>query len=450
MRRVSLWRTTPFRVGLLIAGTAVVLYLVIMLVVVTEVRARVQEIHDRSVTEVFQLIKTQAENTGTEGLAEGVNAILRQRSADRLLILLRDARGSALVGNMAPLALADGWSMVPGAELGRPDVGTYRFFSGPVGPFQLAVGAANDQVEETLAVIKSTLGWPGLAALIVALVLAARVAHGIRNRQAAFQSAMTRIAEGDLTARIALSGADDDIDRLSAAINAALERLEAVVEGMKQVSTDIAHDLRTPLTRLTQHLAGASARLQAGEDPATELEAALAESAGIDRTFDALLRIAQIESGARRERFRKVDLRGLAGEVTETYAAVAEDAGMTLKTELPEAPAYVLGDRELIVQALVNLIENAIRHCPAGTAIACRVTPGPGLEVRDNGPGLPPAERAKVTRRLYRTDKSRKTPGSGLGLALVKAVADLHGATLTIDDAAPGLVVRLEFQAAPA
>jgi signal transduction histidine kinase len=450
MRPVSLWRTTPFRIGLWVAGTALVSYLVVTVLFATEIRARVQEINDRSITEVFRLIRAQAETTGAEGLAGGVNALLRERGTDRLMILVRDSGGAALVGNMRPLDLPEGWSTVPGAALGRAEVGTFRFFAGPVGPFVLAVGASNDEVAETLAVIRSVLAWAGVVAAAVTLALAARIAAGIRARQAGFQTAMGRIAEGDLAARIPLSGRDDDIDRLSAEINAALGRLETGVEALKQVSSDIAHDLRTPLGRLDRHVATAMEQTRRGRDATAELEAAQDESAGIAATFEALLRIAQIEAGARRARFRPVDLAEVAREVVETYQPVAEDAGLRLDLGRGGAPAQVPGDRELLVQALVNLVENAIRHCPAGTRVSVSLLPGPALVVRDDGPGLPEAERAKATRRLYRGDKSRGTPGSGLGLALVKAVADLHGATLALEDAGPGLAVRLRFPAGAA
>lgn len=443
----SLWRTTPFRMGLMIAGTALVSYLVIILLVGTEVRSRIQEINDRSILEVFRLIKNQTETTGIDGLADGVNAILRERGTNRLLILVRQADGQPVVGNMTPLALTEEWSTVPGPAVGHPEVKTFRFHAGAIGPFQVVVGASNDEVEETLSVISSVLGWSGTIALVIALAFAAWAARGIQRRQSLFQSTMSRIAEGDLKARIPLSGQDDDIDRLSASINAALDRLESGVDAMKQVSSDIAHDLRTPLGRLERHLGETMSRIEAGGDPRDPLQAAISESENIEQTFDALLRISQIESGARRAHFAKVDLRALCSDVAESYVPVAEDAGMTLETLLPEAPVPVSGDRELLVQSLVNLIENAIRHCPPGTRITCRLTPGPGptLSVRDTGAGLPAEERAKVTRRHYRADKSRFTPGSGLGLALVKAVADLHAAELSIDDAAPGLVASLTF-----
>ncbi len=213
------------------------------------------------------------------------------------------------------------------------------------------------------------------------------------------------------------------------------------------MSSDIAHDLRTPLNRLRINLLEAAQKLASGENPEDDLTAALAQGETIDQTFTALLRIAQIEAGARREKFAPVDLAALVADVADVYANVAEDAGSSLAWET-HGPMWVMGDRELLTQTFANLIENAIRHCPPGTAIALAVqAEGEHVtaSISDTGPGIPVAERDKVLRRLYRLEKSRTTEGTGLGLALVKAVTDLHGAKLILTDAAPGLRVIMQF-----
>jgi signal transduction histidine kinase len=245
-----------------------------------------------------------------------------------------------------------------------------------------------------------------------------------------------------------------DLNQIGHQINATLDRLQRSMERSNQISTDIAHDLKRPLGRLQQRLDTAlrSARTEAQLQAA--IEASLGEIGIIVETFDALLRIAEIEAGARRLRFTIVDLQQVLGDVAEVYQAVADDAGDIFVSRLGAArSAKVLGDRELLVQLFANLIENAIRHCPKGTTIVLSLREERSVivaEVCDTGPGIPVEERDKVFHRLYRLDKSRSTPGSGLGLSLVAAIAELHNAQITLDDDAPGLRVSLRFQPAPA
>jgi len=235
---------------------------------------------------------------------------------------------------------------------------------------------------------------------------------------------------------------------VSSQVNAALDRITALMEGLRQVGYDIAHDLRTPLNRIRIILENASGKPGA-EVLGGDLEEALVELDRTTQTFDALLRIAQIEAGARRQRFRSVDIASVIGDVHDAYAEVAVDAGKTL-TLLPSVGGAVDGDRELLVQLVANLVENALTHTRTGA----RITLGSSVSdtrttitVADDGPGIPADERDRVFRRLYRMDKSRSTPGSGLGLNMVKAIADLHGADVMLGDAQPGLIVSIRFPA---
>jgi signal transduction histidine kinase len=242
------------------------------------------------------------------------------------------------------------------------------------------------------------------------------------------------------------------MDQLAINLNAMLDRIEVLLDSLKRVSDDIAHDLRTPLSRLRRGLESARESARAQKDCGPELEDAITEVDAILETFSALLRIAQIEAGTRRAAFGEVNLRQVATDAVQTYVAVAEDRRQQVSADL-DGTVTVQGDRELLTQMIVNLIENSIRHCPAGTRISVRLaseSEGPVLTVSDNGPGIPPAEREKVLRRFYRLETSRTTPGSGLGLALVKAVADLHGAGLDLANNAPGLRVTVRFRNQPA
>jgi signal transduction histidine kinase len=241
--------------------------------------------------------------------------------------------------------------------------------------------------------------------------------------------------DGDLARRLPVSGRDDEFDRLVGTVNTLLGRIEALVAAQRQVTDDIAHDLRTPLSRLRQRLEGALAvRRDPAADEAIYAEA-LAELDEVLATFGALLRIARAESGASRDRFAPVDLSALVAALAETYAAPAEEGGLSLRSDV--APGVTLpGDAALLRQAVANLLDNALLH--GGTTVTLRLAPGPVISVADDGPGIPPAEREAVTRRFYRLDSSRGTPGTGLGLALVAATARLHGGMLRIEDGPQG------------
>jgi signal transduction histidine kinase len=252
---------------------------------------------------------------------------------------------------------------------------------------------------------------------------------------------------GNLARRIALRGTSDEFDRLSANLNEMLDRIQMLMDGLRQVSNDIAHDLRTPLTRLRQRLELARTKATTVADFETAVDKAIAETDEILDTFGALLRIAQIEAGTRRAAFTDVDLSGVCQTIVETYAAVAEDHQHALESRIAEG-VTVQGDRQLLTQMIANIVENALRHTPDGTRIELELAglpAAPVCTIRDNGPGIPEPERQKVFRRFYRLDSSRATPGSGLGLSLVAAVAELHRIAVEIGDGQPGLKVTLRF-----
>jgi signal transduction histidine kinase len=257
--------------------------------------------------------------------------------------------------------------------------------------------------------------------------------------------------EGDLSRRIPLGGSGDDFDQLAASLNHMLARIEALMAGVRQVSDNIAHDLRTPLTRLRTKLEMLRSELGEDHPVGAAAEETIADAEEMLTTFNALLRIARIESGGRRAAFARVDLAPLMADVAELYEPVAAERGLRLHLDSAEA-AWVIGDRDLLFQALGNLVDNAVKYTPEGgrVELSLRATDQALIiEVADNGPGIPQALRGEVFRRFYRADHSRSTPGSGLGLSLVQAVVQLHGATIDLLDNAPGLRVRLRLDPAP-
>jgi signal transduction histidine kinase len=259
------------------------------------------------------------------------------------------------------------------------------------------------------------------------------------------------IMQGNLSRRLDVGNRGDEFDELAHHVNDMLDRIQRLIENLQQVSNDIAHDLRTPLTRLRQRLElalSADARCGVTECPmAGEIEKAIAEADILLDTFSAMLRIAQIDSGSRRAGFRTVDLSGLLKSLADTYGPVAEDTHHEIRAQI--APGVsVNGDAELITQMCANLIENAIEHTPEGSTISVRLAPTSPhvlVVVADDGPGIPPAMRDRVCKRFVRLESSRTTAGSGLGLSLVAAIAHLHGIDLDLGDNQPGLRVILRF-----
>ena len=257
------------------------------------------------------------------------------------------------------------------------------------------------------------------------------------------------VADGNLGQRIPLTGSGDEFDRLAGTLNRMLDRIGALLDGLRQVSSDVAHDLRTPLSRLRQRLEKAQLQATTAETYREAVGRALSEVDSILDIFSALLRITQIESGARRSSFTRVDLTEVMRHVGEAYGASIEEQGRTLSTRLAGDVA-IHGDRQLLIQLFANLIENALQHTPEGSHIVLTLETDAGsalAQVADDGPGIPQTEQAKVFRRFYRIDKSRAGSGHGLGLSLVAAIADLHGAAIALHDNHPGLRVSLTFPA---
>jgi signal transduction histidine kinase len=286
----------------------------------------------------------------------------------------------------------------------------------------------------------------GLVVLILGLIGAGIIGAGALGRIDGVTRAIERIVVGDLSERLPSGGTDGDLDRLIRVVNRMLDEIERLMHEVKGVTDDIAHDLRTPLTRLMAGLERARRRATSADEYADAVDEAIVESKGILATFGALLRISEVEAGARRAGFMTVDLNTVAADVTDFYEPLAEHKGIALSLETDGVSAEMPGDPSLLFEAIGNLVDNAIKYTPSGGRVALRIFGGNdrlGIEVSDTGPGIPEAERGMALRRFHRLEKCRHTPGSGLGLSLVVAVARLHGLHLAIEDASPGCRVTL-------
>ncbi len=287
--------------------------------------------------------------------------------------------------------------------------------------------------------------------MLLATVGALIVRSLFRRTLANISETTAAVAAGDLTQRVRLAGTADEFDLLAETINDMLDRITRLMDGVRQVSNAIAHDLRTPITRARARLEDAALHATSDAELRAAIERATAELDGVVAVFKALLRIAEIEAGARRSAFTRFELTPLLQDLAELYGAVADERAIRLVATL--APGLsVFGDRALIQQAVANLLDNALKFAPSAGLIRLEAQPeGAGIEiaVADQGPGIPAAERAHATERFFRGEAARHTPGFGLGLALVQAVAQLHGGSVRLTDAAPGLRAVLFLPSAP-
>ncbi|MCT7376046.1 sensor histidine kinase [Chelativorans salis] len=295
--------------------------------------------------------------------------------------------------------------------------------------------------------LMAALGMMGFGALLIWYFVGRRALKRIDNVSAASR----QIMGGDLSRRLPVSGAGDEFDRLSENLNAMLDRIAALNEGLKQVSANIAHDLKTPLTRLRNR---AEAALNRREDEAAcreALEQTIAESDQLIRTFNAILMISRLEAGYSAETTKSVDLSAIVADVVELYEPAAEEMGVELKAEA-DVPMRIDGNRELIGQALSNIVDNAIKYSagganekPAVSVSLQKQADAVRMTVRDNGPGIPEADRERATERFVRLEASRTQPGSGIGLSLAKAVMTFHGGSLELSGDGEGLSVAMVF-----
>jgi signal transduction histidine kinase len=442
-------RSTPVR----LAGFYLILFLLSLaggnIVAYNMVAAYLYERLDSHVMERYREIQSAYEARGVDGATAMIGSHGPAIRGQETLYLLRGQDGDFLAGNFRVPSVPAGFSTFTAKDDGGNDT-NYRLYKGRLGDQELMVGVSYDDTNRLRWIALVSFGSATAIVLGAGLGGGAFLAFRTRRRIAVLSETMKLVGEGRLATRLPVSPRDDDLDALAVDVNSALAQLEASVAAMKQVTTDIAHDLKTPISRL--YLTLENAIEQSDGDAATKarLETAIAEVLQISGTFESLLRISQIEAGAKRRGFAHVRLDQLLEEMLEIHLPIAEEAGkhLSLLPGRDRPRSSVFGDHDLLRQMCANLIANAIRHTPKGTRIALafgREQDRPFLLVADNGPGIPEEEREKVFKRFYRLEKSRTTEGTGLGLSLVKAVADLHGARILLTDRSPGLTVRVVF-----
>jgi signal transduction histidine kinase len=383
----------------------------------------------------------------------------RARRPGSSLYLVTTFAGEALAGNVTALTpgILDnpGWTETVYHRIDETETGDHpghealvRVFQLP-GGFRLLVGRDLDERERLYHIVLSAGRWSVAIVIVLGLAGGLFVTRRVLRRVDAMTETTRTIMTGDLGERLAVAGTGDELDRLAENLNAMLERIEALMSGFKEVSDNIAHDLKTPLTRLRNRSEEALRTAKSEAEYRAALEATIEESEGLIRTFNALLMIARAESGQARDDMSEFDAAEIAHDVGELYEPLAEEKGIALKVEA-DAPAKVKGNRELVSQALANLVDNAIKYTEPNGAAANGTTPeiivralNEGdrilLTVADRGPGIPEGDRGRVVERFVRLEQSRSQPGSGLGLSLASAVARLHGGELILGDNQPGL-----------
>jgi hypothetical protein len=397
-------------------------------------------------------------DAGRAGLVEAIEERLAvDVQNESIYLLTEEPTGRRLAGNLD--------RMPPGSPEGpwfRTRVihdgveAEARLHVTQLGGLRLLIGRDETERQQLQVLLTEGVIWASSAVIVFAVTGAWVLRAVLTSRMRPAFTTIAAIAGGDLSSRVALSDRGDEFDRLAATMNRMLDRIGTLMEGVRGVSDAIAHDLRTPIARarakLEEALAATApdAMTPEGEALRAAVEQGIADLDNISRIFQALLRIAEAEAGARRAAFAPFDLSAVLADAAEIYEATAEARGQRLATELP-GRLEMVGDRDLLIQAVANLLDNAIKFTPEGGTVRLQagLAPGDGpgagggpggieIAVTDDGPGLSPEDRAHAGQRFFRADKSRGTPGSGLGLSLVRAVAHLHGGTLHLEDAVPG------------
>ena len=393
---------------------------------------------------------------GRSALMVAIERRISDKRFDGAYYLLTDAQLTPRAGNLSPwpasLQDATGWHTLSGRDWNADaaDAPALRAFveTLPDGS-HLLIGATIGDLDAFARNIATALVAGGLLLLVIAAVASVSVTRRTVGRIESINATSRAIMQSGLGERIPLRGTRDEWDQVAENLNQMLDRIEVLMDEVKQATDNVAHDLRTPLARMRGRLEKASARARAAKTDQALIADTIADLDAVLRIFTSLTRISQIEASGGRVAFRPVDLSEIAGKVVELCDAAVEERGGRL-TLTVDGPAVINGDRDLLFDALANLVDNGIKHGHPGGRVAVEIVRDDEtatITITDDGPGIPLEEHSHVFKRFYRLERSRQTPGNGLGLSLVAAVARLHQAEVVLIDNTPGLTVRLSFPA---
>ncbi len=454
--RLRLFRTTAFRLAAIyLAVFTIFAGFLIFYIAKNTTQIMTQQIRETVNTEI-NVLANQYRNGGIVRLSRAIDRFSRRPGASLYLVTSRD--GEIIAGNI---------SFVPSEIIENPNpelrtipyrrldedrefsshVAVARVFALP-GGYRVLVGRDLGERERFAAVIRRALFLTVGLMIVLGLASWLFVSRRVLKRIDSVAVTSRQIMAGDLSGRLEVTGTGDEFDRLAESLNTMLVRIERLLTGLKEVSDNIAHDLKTPLTRMRNRVETALAKAGSEDEYRDALEATIEDADQLIRTFNALLMIARVEAGSSHAQFAEVDAAGIAADVFELYEPLAEEAGVALNIDAPE-PVMLAANRELLSQALANLVDNAIKYAteaedgPMVAIAAARRDGSAVLSVADNGPGIPPQDRGRVAERFVRLEESRSKPGAGLGLSLVSAVAHLHSGSLELGDNEPGLRAEL-------
>ncbi len=453
-RRNDLFRSASLRLALVYAVLFMLSAIVFMSFIWWATVGLLEREVDAAIVADARALSERWMEGGLPALADSIRQRVASNVDDDALYLMVAPGGATVAGNLAAwpdgVTRSDVTYQLRISRDGLRSLAEVEAFALP-GGYKLLVGRdvharviLKRLLTDTLLWAMLMVGGLGLSGAFVVRSLFRRMVRNVAQTTRA-------IASGDLTQRVPLSGSGDEFDRVAETINHMLDRIARLMDGVRQVSNAIAHDLRTPITRARTRLEDAALHASSTEEMQAAIERAVADLDGVTAVFEALLRIAEIEAGARRSAFAELELSALLDDLAELYGAVAEERGLTLELA-PSGPIPVFGDRPLIQQAVANLLDNAIKFShPGGVVFLGAVRDGPWvrISVGDGGIGMAPSELSRASERFFRAESARSTPGSGLGLSLVQAVAQLHGGQFLLEkraDGAPGLVATLLLQ----
>jgi signal transduction histidine kinase len=439
-------RSTAVRLALLYAA----IFILSSLTLVGFLWWRTAAYLDREVTAVIladvQAIGDRLQDFGLPGAVQSINERVGRAGDEHAIYLLTDPGLTPIAGNLDgwPLEIGrrQGWHQIELASHNDLHATRFLYVALPQG-FQLLVGRdVQDRVALRQAIVGG-LGWSALLAILLAMIGGLLVRRGVLRRVDAITRTTTAIIRGDLASRLPVRDSFDEFDRLAQTINSMLQQIEILIDGVRGASNAVAHDLRTPLTELRGRLEALIRTQPPAEATFSEVGEAVNELDRIIAIFKALLRLAEIDSGARLAGFREVRLCEIAADVADLYGPLAEDKAIDLTWDVPDQ-LTVWGDPQLLAQAIGNLVDNAVKYgaSPGHVALtAARQPDGPiEIAVSDDGRGIPDSEKPLAAERFYRGEAGRDAGGTGLGLSLVAAVARLHGGHVALRDASPGLI----------